>query len=163
MESSGVKSARERGSNRNHYASSEKAEPATSREKKEKQPGRFRFEDLEIWRMGMDISEMIYDISTSLKRKQENLLAERLIESACNIPDLIAEGSAASSDSVFDRILDQARGSVFRTANILFLLRRLDLIPESDVLEQQEILNILGRRIYSFQKILKGENPRSRK
>jgi hypothetical protein len=59
--------------------------------------GKFRFQDLEILRLALEIGEELFDI---------------------------AEGSGSFSKAEFKRYLNFARRSVFENANILIILNR---------------------------------------
>ncbi|MFZ3048915.1 MAG: four helix bundle protein [Desulfatirhabdiaceae bacterium] len=143
------------------------SEPTESRQlfhqnKPEKPSGRFRFEELDIWKMAMDISDTLFDMSDELEAGQGHQVAEKLIEFAMEIAGNIADGSASSSDMEFDEALVNARRYVHRAASMMFLLDRRELISQSVMDQNLEQLNILSRKMYSLQKSLRGERKNTR-
>jgi len=66
----------------------------------------------------------------------------------------IAEGSGSSSKREFSQFLNIARRSTFENANILIILARRNLIDEIVKSELLDRLDMLCRKITSFQKTL---------
>ncbi|HSO67682.1 MAG TPA: four helix bundle protein, partial [Desulfatirhabdiaceae bacterium] len=140
---------------------SDKSRQPAYRNKSEKPSGRFRFEELDIWKMAMDISDTLFDISDELEGGQGHQVAEKLMGFAMEIAGNIADGSASSSDMEFDEALVNARRYIHRAASMMFLLDRRELISESVMDQNLEQLNILSRKMYSLQKSLRGESKHS--
>ena len=67
----------------------------------------------------------------------------------------IAEGSGSSSKKDFSNFLNIARRSTFENANALILLEMRKLINQDQPDELLTKLDVLCRRITSFQKSLK--------
>jgi four helix bundle protein len=85
---------------------------------------KFRFQDLEIWQMAMEIAEELFDIADELEGKRLYRFAGQLRGAGMSMSNNIAEGSGSTSKKEFIRFLNIARRSTFENANILFLLRR---------------------------------------
>jgi four helix bundle protein len=115
---------------------------------------KFRFEDLEIWRMALEIGDKLLDIANDVEAKRLYRFADQIRGAALSMSNNIAEGSGSNSKREFRQFLNIARRSTFENANILFVLRRRDLIEEKQRDDLLDSLDSLCRMISSFQKAL---------
>lgn len=116
---------------------------------------KFRFQDLEIWKMAIEIADELFDIADDLEHKKLFRFADQLRGSGMSMTNNIAEGSGSSSKKVFYRYLDIAKSSTFENANITILLDRRSLIDQKKKDEVLEKLDHLCRKITNFQKTLR--------
>ena len=116
---------------------------------------KFRFEDLEIWQMAIEIADELFDIAAELDRKRLYRFAEQLRGAGMSMSNNIAEGSGSSSKKEFMQFLNIARRSTFENANILILLRRRKLIEQETLEKLLDKLDHLCRMITKFQRTLK--------
>jgi four helix bundle protein len=84
---------------------------------------KFRFEDLEIWKLAIDIGDKLFDIADELELKKLFRFAEQLRGAGMSMSNNIAEGSGSSSNNEFRQYLNVARRSTFENANILIILK----------------------------------------
>ncbi|HID81389.1 MAG TPA: four helix bundle protein [Thiotrichales bacterium] len=116
---------------------------------------RFRFQDLEIWEMAIEIADELFDIADNLEQRRLYRFAEQLRGAGMSMSNNIVEGSGSSSRKEFQQFLNIARRSTFENANILILLKMRELIKQ-DILERLlDRLDHLCRKITNFQKTLK--------
>ena len=115
----------------------------------------FRFENMDIWKDAITISDTLFDYSDKAEGKRLFRFAEQLRAAAMSISNNIAEGSGSFSDKEFASFLNIARRSVFECANILHLFFRRQIITKEE--KDQIYLNLisLSKRITNFQKSLK--------
>jgi four helix bundle protein len=116
---------------------------------------KFRFQDLEIWQLSIEIADELFDIADMLEKKKLYRFAEQLRGSGLSPPNNIAEGSGSNSVKEFASFLNIAKRSTFENANIIIILRRRNLISfetESRILEN---FDKLSRKIMNFKKTLK--------
>jgi four helix bundle protein len=116
---------------------------------------KFRFEDLEIWQMAIEIADALFDIADDLDRKRLYKFAEQLRAAGMSMSNNIAEGSGSSSDREFHQFLNIAKRSTFENANILILLERRKLISSAVRDTLFERLDHLCRKTTNFQRALK--------
>ena len=116
---------------------------------------KFRFEDLEIWQMAIEIADELFDIAAELDKKRLYRFAEQLRGAGMSMSNNIAEGSGSSSKKEFMQFLNIARRSTFENANILILLRRRKLIEQETLEKLLDKLDHLCRMITKFQRTLK--------
>ena len=88
-------------------------------------------------------------------RKRLYRFAEQLRGAGMSMSNNIAEGSGSSSKKDFSNFLNIARRSAFENANILILLQKRTLISTDTLDHFLDKLDLLCRKITSFQKSLK--------
>jgi len=115
---------------------------------------KFRFQDLEIWKMSIEIADTLFDIADDLEEKKLFRFADQLRGAGMSISNNIAEGSGSTSKKEFIQFLNIARRSSFENANILIILHRRKLIEESQLNYLLEQLDLLCRKTTNFQKSL---------
>ena len=128
---------------------------AESTEQRVGQRPKFRFEDLEIWKLSVEVAEMLFDIAIELDAKKLYRFAEQIRGAGISMPNNIAEGSGSTSKKEFIRFLNMARRSTFENANMVIIFARRKLISQrrKDIILQK--LDTLCRKITNFQKSLK--------
>lgn len=62
---------------------------------------KFRFQDLEIWQLAIDIADTLFDIADELDRKRLYRFAEQLRGAGISMSNNISEGSGSSSKKEF--------------------------------------------------------------
>ncbi len=116
---------------------------------------KFRFQDLEIWQLAIEIAEDLFNIADEHENKRLYRFAEQLRGAGMSMPNNIAEGSGSTSNREFILFLNIARRSTFENANILILLTKRKIIDETVTNELLDQLDMLCRKITNFQKTLK--------
>ena len=112
---------------------------------------KFRFQDLKIWQLAIEIADELFDLADDLEKKKLFRFAEQLRAAGMSMSNNIAEGSGSSSHKEFNQFLNIARRSTFENANILILLRRRDLISQEWLEILLDKLDHLCRQITNFQ------------
>ena len=112
---------------------------------------KFRFQDLRVWQLAIQIANELFDIADELEKKRLYRFAEQLRGAGMSAPNNIAEGSGSSSKKEFIQFLNIARRSTFENANILILLRMRELVDEKLLERLLDQLDHLCRQITNFQ------------
>jgi four helix bundle protein len=112
---------------------------------------KFRFQDLRIWQLAIEIADQLFEIADVLEQKRLYKFAEQLRGAGMSMSNNIAEGSGSSSKKEFRQFLNMARRSTFENANILILLERRNLISKESLDELLTKLDRLCRQITNFQ------------
>jgi four helix bundle protein len=115
---------------------------------------KFRFQDLKIWQLAIQIADNLFDIADDLEKRRLYRFAEQLRGAGMSMSNNIAEGSGSSSKREFRQFLNMARRSTFENANILILLQKRGLLTQELLENQLNQLDSLGRQITNFQKSL---------
>lgn len=116
---------------------------------------KFRFEDLDIWHLAIEIAEMLFDIAGELEKKGLYRFAEQLRGAGISMPNNIAEGSGSTSKNEFIQFLNFARISIFENANMIIIFERRKLISQNMADNVLQKLDILSRKITTFKWTLK--------
>ncbi len=115
---------------------------------------KFRFQDLRIWQLAIEIAEELFEIADVLDQKRLYRFAEQIRGAGMSMSNNIAEGSGSSSKKEFKQFLNMARRSTFENANILILLQKRNLINKDAMDAILRKLDSLCRQITSFQSSL---------
>ena len=116
---------------------------------------KFRFQDLKIWHLAIEIADELFHIADGLEQKRLYRFADQIRGAAMSMSNNIAEGSGSDSKKEFKQFLNMARRSTFENANILILLQRRKLISQDSLDQLLNKLDSLCRQITSFQNSLK--------
>ena len=116
---------------------------------------KFRFQDLKIWQLAIQIADELFDVAEDLEKKRFYRFAEQLRGAAMSAPNNIAEGSGSSFKKEFIQFLNIARRSTYENANILILLEKRHLVSTEYLAELLDKLDHLCRQITKFQTSLK--------
>ena len=119
---------------------------------------KFRFEDLEIWKLAIEVADKLFDIADRLEKEKLFRFTEQLRGAAMSVSNNIAEGSGSDSDKDFAHFLNIARRSIFENVNILIVLNKRGLVIDKELDELKENLDFLSRKITNFKKTLRNKN-----
>lgn len=114
-----------------------------------------RFEDLEVWKEAMNLSEKIYLITCEDKIRKEYSLRDQLIRAVISITNNIAEGFEYDNTKDFIKFLRYSKGSTGEVRNILTFLQRVKLINQETNTELTEQAIGLSKQLYGFINYLK--------
>jgi four helix bundle protein len=115
---------------------------------------KFRFQDLRIWQLAIEIANELFDIADDLEKKKLYRFADQLRGAGMSMSNNIAEGSGSSSKKDFKQFLNIARRSTFENANILILLHKRSLLSEESLDSMLKKLDALCRQITNFSNSL---------
>lgn len=113
----------------------------------------FRFENLEIWKIAIEITDELFLIVDFLESQKLYRFADQLRGAGMSLSNNIAEGSG-DGNKEFQKFLRYARRSAFECANILILLERRKLIKPERKIRLYNRLDELCRKITNFSKTL---------
>jgi len=116
---------------------------------------KFRFQDLKIWQLAIEIADELFNIADDLEKKRLYRFTDQLRGAGISMSNNIAEGSGSDSNKEFKQFLNIARRSTFENANILILLQKRKLISQDYLDQLLNKLDSLCRQITSFQNSLK--------
>jgi four helix bundle protein len=114
----------------------------------------FRFEQLDIWKESIEISDVLFDYAEKADAKKFYRFAEQLRAAGMSISNNIAEGSGSFSDKEFASFLNVARRSGFECVNILHIFERRKIITFEEKQEIRIKLLVLSKKITAFRKTL---------
>lgn len=101
-------------------------------EVKESTGNTFRFQDLEVWKKGVEIGNRLFDLAEGLEKKRLYRFAEQLRAAGLSIANNIAEGSGSYSRRELTQFLNIARRSTFENASMVMMFEKRGLITAQD-------------------------------
>jgi four helix bundle protein len=114
----------------------------------------FRFEDLEIWQLAVDLAVQFHKLAAKLDRRKLFRYADQLRAAGLSISNNISEGSASLHSREFGQFLNIARRSLFEDASMLMVFERLQLLASPEVDQLLAACDVLSRKITNFSRTL---------
>jgi four helix bundle protein len=109
------------------------------------------FRDLEVWRLGLDLVQDVYQFTAGFPKSETFGLAAQMRGAAVSIPSNIAEGQARRSSKEFLRFLSHALGSLAELETQLELAKRLEY-GSGNVSLLLTQLNLLGKKLQCLKR-----------
>jgi four helix bundle protein len=112
------------------------------------------FRDLEVWRLGLDLVQGVYQCTAAFPKSETYGLAAQMRAAAVSIPSNIAEGQARNSTKQFLQFLSFALGSLAELETQLELATRLEYAKDEipGLLGQ---VNLLGKKLHCLQRSIR--------
>jgi four helix bundle protein len=118
----------------------------------------YKFENLEVWKLSLDYSDMIYDIANKLPESERYNLSSQIIRAATSISLNIAEGSTGQSDPKQKRFLGMALRSLVETIACLRLIERREYAGKELIDKINQTSEELFAKLTAFRNAL-GKKP----
>jgi four helix bundle protein len=113
------------------------------------------YEDLEVWKLGMEITESTYHLTKNFPSDEVCGLRLQMRKSAVSIPSNIAEGHERDGTKEYLHFLSIAKGSWGERHTQYLLAVRLKFIKSEDFQPVSEMLTLLGKKLSNLQKALR--------
>jgi four helix bundle protein len=84
----------------------------------------FKFENLDVWKLSLEYSDLIYELADKLPDIEKYNLKSQIIRASTSISLNIAEGSTGQSDAEQNRFLGMAIRSLIETVACQRLITR---------------------------------------
>jgi four helix bundle protein len=114
----------------------------------------WRFEDLEIWNLAVDLAVKFHHIGDRLDTRRLYKYAEQLRAAGLSLSNNIAEGSGSTHKQEFIQFLNIARRSLFEDASMLLVFERLELLKSAEIDELLWDCDGVSRKITNFSRAL---------
>jgi four helix bundle protein len=108
---------------------------------------RLGYQDLLVWREGMDLAEACYLLTREFPRDEIFGMTSQVRRAASSVPANIAEGYGREARNDYIRFLRIAQGSLKETETHLLLAGRVGLAPSERLNPILELSQRLGRRL----------------
>jgi four helix bundle protein len=109
-------------------------------------------EDLDVWKLSMDLVEDIYKLTYNFPSEEKFGLISQLRRAAVSVPSNIAEGAARKSDKEYIQFLYIALGSLAEIETQLLISKRLGFCDSEAIFNQTRIVK---SKLLNFIKYLK--------
>lgn len=97
------------------------------------------YQDLIVWRKGIDLVEEIYSLTMYLPNSEKYGLIPQMRRSAISIPANIAEGWGRKSTGNFIQYLNISSGSLAELMTQLEIIKRLKLVDISEITKSESL------------------------
>ena len=123
----------------------------------------FKFEQLDVWKLSLEYSDLIYDFAEKLPDSERFNLKSQITRAATSVSLNIAEGSTGQSDPEQNRFLGLALRSLIETVACQRLITRRKYVTDEAYLNQLDTkAQELAKRISAFRKALVSSNKNIR-
>jgi four helix bundle protein len=112
------------------------------------------FRDLEVWRLGLDLVQSVYECTATFPKSETFGLSAQMRGAAVSIPSNIAEGQARNSSKQFLQFLSFALGSLAELETQLELAARLEY-GTGEISRALEQVNLLGKKLHCLQRSIR--------
>ena len=94
----------------------------------------YKFEQLEVWQLAMEYTDLVYDIAEQLPSSEKYNLKSQITRAATSVALNIAEGSTSQSSTEQARFLGLAIRSLIETVACQHLINRRQYLKDSEPL-----------------------------
>lgn len=105
------------------------------------------FRDLDVWRDGVQLAELIYQVTRAFPREETFGLVSQLRRASISVPSNIAEGWGRNSRKDYLRFLHIARGSLFEIATQVEIAHRVGLLTPEAAERVEAVGTTCGKRL----------------
>ena len=113
------------------------------------------FKKLEIWKLSVDLVDIIYKISDKFPEEEKFGLISQLRRAAVSVSLNIAEGRASDSDPEFRRFLGISLRSLIETIACIKLCEKLQILDQITVANICESCDKIEAKIRKFRNTLR--------
>jgi four helix bundle protein len=117
--------------------------------------GKFRFEDLEIWKEAIEIATVLFRIADMLEEKRLWRFADQVRGVGLGMPNNISESTGTDMLGEQQQFLRYARRELYEAANILVILVNEGHINQTLKEDTYERLHVLSKRITQYSRSLR--------
>jgi four helix bundle protein len=115
----------------------------------------FKFENLEVWKISVELNDAIYGICELLPKKEDFNLKNQILRASTSICLNIAEGSTCTSNAEQIRYLRIALHSTVEVVACMRLIHRRSYLKDLELYNKiDEIINLLFAKLNAFIKSL---------
>jgi len=121
----------------------------------------YKFENLEVYQLSLQYTDMIYSLVEKLPKSEEHNLRSQIVRAATSVVLNIAEGSTSQSDTEQRRFLGMALRSLLETVACLHLIERRGYVGEEELSKNYEFGQTLYAKLQAMRRSL--QESRSKK
>jgi four helix bundle protein len=116
------------------------------------------FKELKFWQKSVDLSVMIYKITSTFPSDEKFGLVSQLRRACVSIASNIAEGSSRNSNKELAHFLSIAIGSSYEVETQLIIANKLEYINDEKLNEVLNQLTEIQKMTFAFSKRIKENN-----
>ena len=116
----------------------------------------YKFEKLDVWKISLELSDVIYDIAAQLPDIERFNLSSQIIRACTSISLNIAEGSTSQTNAQQSKFLGYAIRSLIEVIACKRHIERRGYIQDTDLMANAEkICDTLFMKLQAFRNALK--------
>ena len=112
------------------------------------------YEDLDVWRSGIELTLRVYDLVQKLPRSERYELSAQMRRCAVSIPSNVAEGHARRVPKPFLNHVHISLGSLAELVTCLVIASRLKFISETDLEAEIRETTRIGQMLHGLARSL---------
>lgn len=112
--------------------------------------GRSRLEDLDVYKISLEIGDKIWDLLVHWDNFSRNNIGGQLLRAIDSVGENISEGYGRGSKIDNARFVKMARGSLFETKHWLTISHRRKLLSDKDLKEILDAIESLLPRLSAY-------------
>jgi four helix bundle protein len=112
-------------------------------------------EDLDVWKLAIEVADVVYDLGKSLPVNERFGLTSQIQRAAVSVAANIAEGSARDSTRDFLRHLAIAQGSLAEVQTLLIIIRRRGFGSQDVLTQATNMSSSVGRMLVALRNSLR--------
>ena len=105
------------------------------------------YRDLEVWKNGIEIADLVYDVTQAFPREERYELASHMRKTGVSIPSNVAEGHARHYRNDYVRFCYYSLGSVAELDTQMVVASRRDYLTHPDCPKLWDALESQGRML----------------
>ena len=113
------------------------------------------YTDLEVWRVGMDVADAVYNVSAGFPKSETFGLASQVRRAAVSVPSNIAEGWGRGRSKEYVQFLRYARGSLYEVETQLRIALRRGYMTDDQLLPILRRTDEVSRMLVGLMKSLR--------
>jgi four helix bundle protein len=114
----------------------------------------YKFQGLEIYRLGLDYVDSIYVLAEKLPRNEDFNLKSQITRAATSVVLNVAEGSTSQRDAEQSRFLGMSLRSLIETVACQDLIERRRYLTNEELRSSRELGQKLFAKIQSMKRFL---------
>ncbi|MFD0766761.1 four helix bundle protein [Mucilaginibacter lutimaris] len=115
----------------------------------------FRFEDLQVWQIALELGEDINQLTKLFPKEEIYVITSQIKRAADSVVLNIAEGSTGQSKAVFKVFLGYSLRSAIEVVSCLFVIRKRGYISNDDFARLYSEYETLVKMITALRNSLK--------
>jgi four helix bundle protein len=113
------------------------------------------FKELEIWKKGIEIVKMVYQLTSTFPKTEDYGLSSPMRRCAVSVPSNIAEGFRRNGKKEFRQFLNIALGSLAELETQLIIAKEINYLDGQNLDTLFSSIEVLNRMTVSLSKKLK--------
>jgi len=122
-----------------------------------------RFEDLQVWQLGRDISRAVYKLTRNSAFKADRRFVSQITSAAGSIMDNVAEGFGREGKQEFLQFLYISNGSCCEVQSQLYRAHDVGYITDEEFNETINLCRTESTKLKNFIEYLKGVEHKGNK